>query len=204
MVILPGREIPAEFEHRATGNSLTIRLDGNSPISALSTIRLCIVVSPNHQISQYSRYTPKILCRRIGKLKFEEHFSLGRVSEYRTEHHAILDSGSSFIDPSEVSGEIMLEFIMKSHGFEIIECGAYVSTDDTKEGSYESRLDQVFEDSYDSITNGSCEFEHSQAFKDDTNGVVICDEILEGQERTDCWRWLFLCFSCLPFCEKHQ
>ncbi|VVA93750.1 unnamed protein product [Arabis nemorensis] len=198
-VILPGREIPAEFDHRGRGNSLTIRLDGNSP-----SVRLCVVVSPNHQISQYSGYPSHILCRRIGKIKVEESFFLRNVSEYRAEHLVILDSGSSFIDPSEVSREIMLEFIMKFQGLEIIECGAHVWTDETKEGSCESKLDQVFEDGYDSLTNGSCEFEHSQAFEDDTNGVVICDEILEGQERTYCWSWLFLCFNCLPFCEKHQ
>ncbi|KFK28741.1 hypothetical protein AALP_AA7G040900 [Arabis alpina] len=209
--ILPGREVPVEFDHRAKGNLLTIRPHGNNTLSALSRLRFCVVVSPNHQIGGFCK--DLLLCRRIeaGDLDVDPVKENVRVDIgfYRAEHLVIFDSCLPFIDPSEVSREIVFEFSSTCHNFDIIECGAQVWTDKTLEGSYESELDQVFEDGYGSLTNGSYEFELSEAFEDDTkygdntNGIVICDEILEGQERTYFWSWLFLCFDCLPFCQKH-
>ncbi|CAA7017992.1 unnamed protein product [Microthlaspi erraticum] len=47
--IFPGRQVPAEFSHRARGNSYTITspVGGNPPLSSLSRLKLCGVVSPN-------------------------------------------------------------------------------------------------------------------------------------------------------------
>lgn len=49
-----------------------------------------------------------------------------------------------------MSREIVLEFSSKFHyDFDIIECGAYIWTDETIEESYQSEVDQVFEDDHD-------------------------------------------------------
>lgn len=64
--ILPGRQVPAKFNHRGRGNSLTIIGPvGNNPLSAPSRLKLCVVVSCNHPISEHGIIHPHtFLCRR--------------------------------------------------------------------------------------------------------------------------------------------
>lgn len=57
--LLPGSEVPAEFDHRARGSSLTL------PYPASSRFKICLVVAPNHQVGDYR--VSQLLCSRIGK-----------------------------------------------------------------------------------------------------------------------------------------
>lgn len=144
--ILPGRKVPAKFDHRTKGNSLTIiSPDGNNTLSALSRLKLCVVVSPNHEISKYSRYSEYLMWRCIGKGDVDlvvDEVCLGNVSRYQSEHLVIFHPCLPFIDSSEVSRETLFEFSSKSHQVDVIECGAKVF------------IDEMFED-IDSLIYGS-------------------------------------------------
>uniref|UniRef100_A0A1J3FUN3 Putative disease resistance protein n=1 Tax=Noccaea caerulescens TaxID=107243 RepID=A0A1J3FUN3_NOCCA len=121
---LPGREVPAEFEHRARGNSLTIRLDGNMPLHV--SFMLCLVVSPNHQdpISEWLIQT--VLCRRIvnGHLDPNGEESSIYTVKFRKEHLFIFDSKFRYFHSGKVSSEVVFEFSCESQKLNILECGA--------------------------------------------------------------------------------
>lgn len=105
--------------HRARGNSLKI------PHSAFSGIKVCLVISRNHQINN-EYISLRILCRCIGECyldSFEQMFSIC-VSNYQREHLFIFHTGLPNVYPSEVSTGVVLEFSSLSHNFYIIECGA--------------------------------------------------------------------------------
>ncbi|KAJ0265598.1 Leucine-rich repeat-containing protein [Hirschfeldia incana] len=158
-VILPGRKVPAEFDHRARGSSLTITSPNvNNPLSAVSILKLCVVVSPNHEINKRSRHSEYLLCHCIiGKGDLDpvvEEVCVGHVSRYRSEHLLIFQPRLPFTVPSEVGRETVLEFSSKSHEFDVSECGARVFEEKSIQGSYES------EDQIDYLTDGryeSCE-----------------------------------------------
>lgn len=206
---LPGRQIPAKFNHRGRGNSLTIiSPDGNNPLSALSRLKLCVVVSCNHPIWVDTRYGHWLTCRRIHD--DDEMVSVKNFMNFcsRKEHLLIIDFRLPFINPSEVSREIVLEFSSKpQERFDIIECGAYIWTDETMEESYPSEVDQVFEDDHDITSIGSYEFQNSKASEDDTeygdrtNGVIIYER---KQRRHRLLELALPLLRSLWFSERHQ
>ncbi|CAH8385789.1 unnamed protein product [Eruca vesicaria subsp. sativa] len=132
---LPGRQVPAEFDHRARGSSLTI------PPSSFTRFKVCLVLLPNHQI----RETSQLLCRCIvnGDLANSEdkvvYFNLSRC---RREHLFIFPSGLFEQDEGlhEVRREISFEFSSEFNDFDVVECGAKFLTD---ENSFESESDQA-------------------------------------------------------------
>ncbi|CAE5962261.1 unnamed protein product [Arabidopsis arenosa] len=68
---------------------------------------------------------------------------------------------------------MVFEFSRKLHGFEIIECGAKILTEEeSMEGSYEPSEEVIV---------------------DETNIDDLSSK--EVEKRTDCWSWLFLCFG---------
>ncbi|CAN7059444.1 unnamed protein product [Brassica rapa subsp. trilocularis] len=64
-VCLPGKEIPAEFTHKATGNSITIT---KGTLSASTSFRACILLSPNLQHPSDYRYQITCCLRSKGVL----------------------------------------------------------------------------------------------------------------------------------------
>lgn len=141
--ILPGREVPAEFGYVARGNSFTIIFpDGDNSLSALSRLNLCVVVSPNHQTSEYNNGFESLCCR-IGNGDLdpvEEVFRPGIFSKCRGEHIFIFNSRLPFISSCKESREIVFEFSCSYNSFDIIECGVHIWTED--------ELDSI------SLTNG--------------------------------------------------
>lgn len=68
---------------------------------------------------------------------------------------------------------MVFEFSRVLHGFEIIECGAKILTEEeSMEGSYEPS---------------------EEVTVDETNIDDLSSK--EVEKRTDCWSWLFLCFG---------
>ncbi|CAL9237535.1 unnamed protein product, partial [Arabidopsis halleri] len=200
---LPGREVPAEFDHRGKGNSLTIRPDGNPYIGFV----VCVVISHNQQITESFS---GLLCRRIvaqdDGYPVEVLVYVGDVSKCRTEHLFIFDSRFIEFYPSEDRREIVYELSSKSRDFNIIECGAKIFTDESIKQSCESGLDEVLE--------VDIELEPSEVFGDDTEygeptNEVLCNSKedenlgypgnLNSENHTDCWSWLFLCFDVSHF-----
>ncbi|KAF3606819.1 hypothetical protein DY000_02045940 [Brassica cretica] len=175
--LLPGRQVPAEFDHRGRGNVLTIRPDGSPYMGFV----VCLAISSNRRDYSFSQ----LLCRHIiaqdnlDPVENLVYVGIGDVFRCRTEHLFIFGSGLLDFYPSEVSREIVFEFSSSSHDFNIIECGARILS---IQGSDESSLNQVFED--------HLEIEPTVA-SDSTNEV----ENLEGDKQIGCWSWLFPCFD---------
>nr|QOE89079.1 DM10 [Arabidopsis thaliana] len=140
--LLPGREVPAEFDHRAKGNSLTIILNGYRPSYDFIQFLVCVVISPNQEITKISN-SSTLLCHTNGYIfpSYEEEY-IGAVSKCRKEHLFIFRSGYYLnVDPSGASREIVFEFSSKSQDFDIIECGVKIWTAQSIERAY-----LVFED----------------------------------------------------------
>ncbi|OAP12203.1 hypothetical protein AXX17_AT1G57330 [Arabidopsis thaliana] len=202
--LLPGKEVPPEFDHRGKGNSLTIRPDGNPYIGFV----VCVVISHNQHITESFS---GLFCRRIiaqdDGYPVEGFVYVGDVSKCRTEHLFIFDSRFIEFYPSEDCREIVYELSSKSNDFNIIECGAKIFTDESIKRSYESAgLDEVLED--------NVELEPSEVFEDDTEYAEPTNEVLynyredenlgdprnlNSENHTDCWSWLFLCFDLSHF-----
>ncbi|KAG2313347.1 hypothetical protein Bca4012_027910 [Brassica carinata] len=136
--LLPGREVPAEFHHRARGNSLTI------PHSAFSTFKVCLVISPNPRKNREYMTSQLLCCRIFGKddlYPTDREFYIGEdVSKYRAEHLFIFHSHllDEYINPAKGRTEITFEFSSPSSVFNITECAAKICTQQTIQGSYES------------------------------------------------------------------
>ncbi|WZZ86219.1 hypothetical protein YC2023_114798 [Brassica napus] len=176
--LLPGTEVPEEFDHRGRGTSLTIRPDGN-PYSGFV---VCVVISPKQQEFSFSQ----LKCRRIGVAQddfypVEMLVYVGEVHKFRREHLFVFDSRFLEFYPSDMSREIVLELSSNSNDFNIIDCGARILTDEN--GSDECGLDdQVLED--------ETELGPAEAFEyglEHTNEAVCYSEEVDGGKRTDCW-----------------
>ncbi|EOA34892.1 hypothetical protein CARUB_v10022475mg [Capsella rubella] len=208
ITLLPGRQVPAEFEHRAKGNCLTIRSNGNDPLYALSRYNVCVVISPPRQEYSLGHSPPRLLCRHIAKGDLypnEVSIFVGDVPKFRREHLFIFSINHRWpciVDPSDVNREIVFEFSSEFQEFDIIECGAQILTDewDYEFGLYQDDIEfESSEASGDDIefesseaSEDEMEFESIQASEDDDeHGDSKEDEYL----RTDCWSWLFLCFK---------
>ncbi|KAJ0265701.1 Disease resistance protein [Hirschfeldia incana] len=184
--LLPGREVPEEFNHRGRGTSLTIRPDGN-PYSGFV---VCVVISPKQQEFSFSQ----LMSRRIGVAQddfypVEMLVYVGEVHKFQREHLFVFDSRFLEFYPSDMSREIVLELSSNSNDFDIIDCGARILTDEN--GSNECGLD-------DQVLEEETELESSEAFEDGiehSNDVVCYWEEGDGGKRTDCWSWLLLCFD---------
>ncbi|KAG7588218.1 Toll/interleukin-1 receptor homology (TIR) domain [Arabidopsis suecica] len=124
---LPGREVPEEFEHQARGNSLTIRLMGDMPLTIL---KVCVVISPNQQTREFEQ----LLCRRMGKgnayLPIDE-ISVYTIPRIQRKHlflfHSYLFEEERFREVT--SRELVFEFSSK---LEIVECGAQIWKDESE------------------------------------------------------------------------
>ncbi|XP_013611728.1 PREDICTED: LOW QUALITY PROTEIN: disease resistance protein RML1B-like [Brassica oleracea var. oleracea] len=187
--LLPGTEVPEEFDHRGRGTSLTIRPDGN-PYSGFV---VCVVISPKQQEFSFSQ----LKCRRIGVAQddfypVEMLVYVGEVHKFRREHLFVFDSRFLEFYPSDMSREIVLELSSNSNDFNIIDCGARILTDEN--GSNECGLD-------DQVLEEETELESSEAFEDsiEHSNEAACyteeGDNLDGGKCTDCWSWLLLCFD---------
>ncbi|KAL1191673.1 Disease resistance protein RML1B [Cardamine amara subsp. amara] len=190
--LLPGRQVPAEFDHREVKFNQRTRVTSLTiPLSCFTRFMVCLVISPHHQNRESAR--SHLLCCRICKndlYPVGTDFYIGNVPKYRAEHLFIFHSRllEKYINPSEVTREIELEFSCQSYIFDIVECGAKIWT----QGSYESELEQVFED--DIVEFETSEEVDETNIEDELTDGVICDSI-EDEKHIYCWSWLFLCFS---------
>ena len=154
---LPGREVPAEFDHRDSGNSLTI----NRLLSPDNCFQVCLVVSPKRQIKEYRG---SILCRLVidDLDPIDRVVSIFTISRCRKEHlfifgNKIEDFRAEII--SNVSREMMFKFSSHYHDLYVTECGV--------QEIYASESDQIFEDGYYSDTSGgSNDSEPREVFED--------------------------------------
>ncbi|KAG7658326.1 Toll/interleukin-1 receptor homology (TIR) domain [Arabidopsis suecica] len=147
---LPGREIPAEFVHRAIGDSLTIRS------SFCSIFRICVVVSPKSEMKE--EYVGLMCRKRINGCPIGDNLFKAQLRKLQAEHLFIFQF--EFLEEDgwlEQDNEVLFKFTTSSEELDIIECGIQILTGETNRnistyGSYESRSEQVseYEDGYHS------------------------------------------------------
>ncbi|KAG5410880.1 hypothetical protein IGI04_007199 [Brassica rapa subsp. trilocularis] len=125
---LAGKEIPAEFDHRAIGNTLTLRSDSYG-------FRICVLVSPK----QYTKIAYlMILCRiRVGRFVLLEE-EMGRkfiviLAEHLCIYQPKLLGGEGWLG---LDNEISFEFSTTSEDLKIIECGVQILADKTDGSSF--------------------------------------------------------------------
>ncbi|KAL1225469.1 Disease resistance protein ADR2 [Cardamine amara subsp. amara] len=134
--VLPGREVLAGFDYRTRGNSLKI------PHFSLNRFKVCVVISPfedddndldeaTDQEDDNEFIVPEVLCRCID---IDLPWIYPKYLE--TEHLLIFHSRFPFIDPSEVSKKIVLQFRNSRLDFVIIECGIQILRDETYGNNY--------------------------------------------------------------------
>lgn len=118
---LPGRNIPAEYVHRAIGNFLTIRSD-------FKEFRICVVVSPK----QESEDSGKLLYRIFINGFHDDVNIICDVSKFREEHLCI--RRCTLLDKEgwlEQNNEISFEFSTASKNIDVIECGVQILAEET-------------------------------------------------------------------------
>ncbi|KAJ0265709.1 Disease resistance protein RML1A [Hirschfeldia incana] len=116
---LPGRNIPAEFNHRAIGNSLTICSN------ACSGFKMCVIVSPKSEMEDAEDIELMCCISRNGCPT--ENFIFPLPSEVQSEHLAIFHSD----DVIEQYSEILFEFSSSTQDVVIIECGVMCLVEET-------------------------------------------------------------------------
>ncbi|ESQ28627.1 hypothetical protein EUTSA_v10019682mg [Eutrema salsugineum] len=126
-VCLPGKQVPAEFTHKAIGNSIVIPMvsNGRSYRSVYSSIifKACLLLSPIN----YSHLDIACLITRRGVTITELKWDSMNVSHFLTDHLFIcggnLVPGKPNVDGT--ANEILFEFSCRD-SFKIIECGVQI------------------------------------------------------------------------------
>ncbi|KAL1221162.1 Disease resistance protein ADR2 [Cardamine amara subsp. amara] len=182
--LFPGSKVPAKFNHRARGNSLTI------PCSAFNRFKVCVVISPDHQARDHMMRHLVCRCKVIGDSVNSTGMKIP-IKELQTEHLCIFHI---VLRPSEVRRKIVLEFsttyfltemwlpkmadVLGDTNFGMIECGVQILTDETIRNSNGESGDEDncsdFRDAHES------DDEASDKEEDDDN-----DTIANGRSESD-------------------
>ncbi|KAG5375003.1 hypothetical protein IGI04_039599 [Brassica rapa subsp. trilocularis] len=174
-VWLPGREIPAEFTHKAIGNSIRL-VDGEGALSAYSGFKACLVLPPAKKYVLLA-----ITCRiRTKEGVFIKELKWNSVNyfHYKTKHLFIC-GGNLVGEIHEVdvtAREILLEFSC-SDNQRIIACGVRIlnKEEESSSGGNVANCD------YRADGDGDNKSEATQ---------VSRFENTKGGEHTCCWSWL--------------
>jgi len=179
---LPGKKVPAEFTHKATGNSITIPL---APVagtfSVSSRFKACLLFSPIEDFP-----TNDITCRLRIKggvqiNKFYHRVVILESSKIRTEHLFIFygDLFSEKIGVDVSTSEILFKFSCRDK-HKIIECGVQIFKEEA-ESSSSSSEEEYFDAESSSNEEEYFDFESSSSSEEDYFDA-------ESSSR-ECWRW---------------
>ncbi|CAE6202693.1 unnamed protein product [Arabidopsis arenosa] len=135
-VWLPGREVPAEFTHKAKGNSIIIPvvLDRAGNFSAFSGFKACLVLPPT---KKYALLV--ITCRirsKAGVIITELKWNSVNYFQYQTTHLFIC-GGKLVRETPKVdvtAREIMFEFSCRDN-HKILECGVRILSEEEESSS---------------------------------------------------------------------
>ncbi|KAF3582276.1 hypothetical protein DY000_02033832 [Brassica cretica] len=186
-ICLPGKEVPSEFSHRATGNSITI---SEATFAASSRFKVCFLVSPIEDCGFIT-----IGCCLTSKegVVINSFFSEARVYELSplSEHLFILHCERRNRRHDVATSEITFEFRCVYNDEKIIECGVHVlaeaaesssnsEVDNFETGSSSSGVDNI------QLGSNSCEVDgdyEAEAF------MVSQGENIKTSKNTR-WSWL--------------
>ncbi|KAG2251870.1 hypothetical protein Bca52824_082006 [Brassica carinata] len=128
---LPGKEVPINFTHKATGNSIAVpmSLHVEGTISASSRFKACLLLSP---VKGYPLFD--ITCRLRSKegilLNEVEYWISGLSPKFLTEHLLIFCGDLFQTDKCHeldiTTSEILFEFSCRDNDDKIIECGVQI------------------------------------------------------------------------------
>lgn len=185
-VWLPGKEVPAEFTHKAIGNSIIIPmvLDGEGTFSAYSGFKACLVLPPTNKYALLV-----ITCRirtKAGVIITELKWNSVNYFHYQMRHLFIC--GGNFVretpELDATTSEILFEFSCRDN-HKITECGVRILSEE-EESSSGSKV-RCFE-------TGGCSDHHIDGDGDYEPETVRAGlrkfENVKGGEYTCCWSWL--------------
>ncbi|KAJ0230878.1 hypothetical protein HA466_0304200 [Hirschfeldia incana] len=136
-VCFPGKEIPAEFTRKATGNSINI---SEGTLSASTSFKACILLSPNlsPNLQHPPNYLYYIVCRLRSKGILINELEFYPNSSLLTEHLLVF-RGALFKERRcvEVVSDIQFEFSCHEKYFKIIECGVQIMAEEGESSSSE-------------------------------------------------------------------
>ncbi|XP_020872252.1 disease resistance protein RML1A isoform X4 [Arabidopsis lyrata subsp. lyrata] len=140
-VCLPGKKIPAEFTHKATGRSITIPLAPGT-LSASSRFKACLLISP---VKDYGYEGVSCTIRSKGGVTVHRcecpHLSLSFRSEHLfIFHDDLFPQGNKCHEADVTMSEIIFEFSCDFGDDKIIECGVQIMREEV-EGSNIRELD---------------------------------------------------------------
>ncbi|RID44598.1 hypothetical protein BRARA_I01382 [Brassica rapa] len=119
-VCLPGKTIPAEFNHRADGNSLAICSN------AFGGFKMCVIVSPKTEM-EYANDIIEFICRILINGCPMENCIFPFVFTIQSEHlfifHSEIRRGDRRLDQYS---DILFEFSASSQDIKIVECGVQI------------------------------------------------------------------------------
>lgn len=173
---LPGRDIPAEFNHQAIGNSLTISSN------ACGGFKMCLMVSPKSEMKDATCI--KLICGiSINGCSTENWIFPISFGVPQSEHLAIFYSKILREDDDvEQYSEILFEFSSSSQDIEIIECGVLVLVEETNsEQLLENDDGSLFDESFE-LDESRVEIIddlHGSLEYDDASGVETHDDLLD-------------------------
>ncbi|CAA7023951.1 unnamed protein product [Microthlaspi erraticum] len=141
-VSLPGKQVPADFTHKAKGNSITI---SSGTFSVSSRFKACLLLTPTGQVLDIARVVCRLISKRviINELEYCPSARLSRclevdatTSEILTEHLFVF-SGSLFkcVEVDATTSDIFFEFSCDVNDANIIECGVQILRDEVESSS---------------------------------------------------------------------
>ena len=130
---LPGKEVPINFTHKATGNSIGVPMS-----SASSRFKACLLLSP---VKGYPLFD--ITCRLRSKegilLNEVEYWISGLSPKFLTEHLLIFCGDLFQTDKCHeldiTTSEILFEFSCRDNDDKIIECGVHILREEGESSS---------------------------------------------------------------------
>ncbi|CAN6839473.1 unnamed protein product [Brassica oleracea] len=137
---LSGKEVPAEFTHKAIGKSITIPLapGGEGTFSASSRFKACFLLSPikDHRFIRIS-------CRLRGKggVQIKSFYSNPRLCDLSPLSDHLFLFWGDFHEVDVATSEITFEFSCDDNDDKIIECGVQILTEEAEGSSKNSEVE---------------------------------------------------------------
>nr|AAN86124.1 TIR-NBS-LRR [Arabidopsis thaliana] len=197
-ICLPGKNIPEEFTHKATGRSITIPLAPGT-LSASSRFKASILILP---VESYENEVIRCSIRTKGGVEVHccelpYHFLRFRSEHLYIFHGDLFPQGNKYHEVDVTMREITFEFSYTKIGDKIIECGVQIMTEGA-EGDSSRELDS-FETESSSSQVGNFEFGGNNNHHTDGNGdgnyeaegsKFSQDENIKTSKRTGFMSWL--------------
>ncbi|CAA7028353.1 unnamed protein product [Microthlaspi erraticum] len=201
-VCLPGEQVPSEFTHKATANSITV-----SPGDASSRFKACILLSPIKDnallhVNCCLKSKEGVLINQVSCLAYNS----GHSPQLRTQHLFILSGDLSLSRQQNKTPQVDVdtsEFLFEftcTDNHKIVECGVQIFKEEVKKRNTEWPI----------LKPGDKTTDHIDDYGNDDDGVcepvgnISCQrekaEAVESTKHTDCWSFIVKSWNHLTGC----